>query len=120
VEELLNHPSGPVYFPAYELLMDDLRDYRFYNDDMLHPSSAAVEYIWNVFTDCWFDPKTSAVWKEVNNITKAVSHKITSGRVKEIKAFAEKMILKINKLQSRNAGLNLEKERKYFLDLQGF
>ena len=43
VEELLGHSSHPVYFPAYELLMDDLRDYRFYDDDLLHPSAAAID-----------------------------------------------------------------------------
>jgi hypothetical protein len=119
VEELLKHLSGPGYFPAYELLMDDLRDYRFYDDDLLHPSSEATDYIWNAFTECWFDQRTSDLWKEVNKITKAVSHRITSGRGKEIKIFAEKMISEISKLQSRHAGLDLEKEKKYFLDLQG-
>lgn len=117
VEELLKHSSCPGYFPAYELLMDDLRDYRFYEDDMLHPSAAAADYIWNAFSECWFDSKTSDLWKEVNKITKAVSHRITSDKEKEIKSFAEKMISGIDKLLVKNTGLNLEAERKYFLDL---
>ena len=49
VEELLKQKTAPQYFPAYELVMDDLRDYRFYNDDMLHPSTSAINYIWDVF-----------------------------------------------------------------------
>ena len=50
VEELLNHSVKPQYFPAYELLMDDLRDYRYYNDDMLHPSTIAIDYLWDAFS----------------------------------------------------------------------
>ena len=46
------------YFPAYELMMDELRDYRFYADDMIHPSAVAVDYIWQRFQDTYFDNKT--------------------------------------------------------------
>ena len=46
------------YFPSYEIMMDELRDYRFYADDMIHPSTQAVEYIWQRFQDTYFDNKT--------------------------------------------------------------
>jgi hypothetical protein len=118
VEELLGHPSKPDYFPAYELMMDDLRDYRFYDDDLLHPSQGAADYIWEAFSGCWFDNKTRELWKEVNKITKAVSHRILPGREGEIRAFAARMISAIDDLLSKNPGLNLEKEKRYFLDLQ--
>ena len=49
---------GVEYFPAYEIMMDELRDYRFYADDMIHPSAQAVEYIWQRFQDTYFDNKT--------------------------------------------------------------
>ena len=55
-------PAGRVrggsYFPSYEIMMDELRDYRFYADDMIHPSGVAVEYIWQRFQDTYFDNKT--------------------------------------------------------------
>ncbi len=51
-------PLAADYFPAYELLMDDLRDYRFYAADMLHPSPVAVDYIWTRFTETYFTPAT--------------------------------------------------------------
>lgn len=117
VEELLKHPSCPGYFPAYELLMDDLRDYRFYDEDMLHPSPAAIEYIWNAFSECWFDKKTEDIYKEVCKITRAVSHNINSGSGKETETFAKKMISEIDSLLSKNPVINLETEKKYFLDL---
>jgi hypothetical protein len=117
VEELLNHSSKPAYFPAYELLMDDLRDYRYYDDDMLHPSSTAVDYIWKAFSDCYFDVRTRELWKEVSGISKAVSHKIQSDSTAEIKKFAETILIRINKISKNNPSLNLNNEKKYFLDL---
>lgn len=53
------YPGSVHYFPAYELLMDELRDYRFYADDLCHPSSLAVEHVWQCFKDCCFTPKHS-------------------------------------------------------------
>ena len=61
VDEIVNGKSSNsqcFYFPSYEIMMDELRDYRFYADDMLHPSEKAVEYIWQRFQDTYFDNKT--------------------------------------------------------------
>ncbi len=117
VEKLLDHPSGPRYFPAYELVMDDLRDYRFYDNDMLHPSEAAVEYIWNAFSDCYFDNDTIELWKEIAKITRAVSHRIRSDSQESIKIFAEAILKKIDFVSAIRPSVNLDSERKYFLDL---
>ena len=117
VEEFLKHSSGPSYFPAYELVMDDLRDYRFYDDDMLHLSSAAVEYIWNAFSDCYFENETRDLYKEIIKITRSVSHRIHSGSSQNLKTFAETMLNKINAILSREPSLNFDSEKKYFLDL---
>ncbi|MDQ1332524.1 MAG: hypothetical protein QG576_559, partial [Bacteroidota bacterium] len=117
IEELLKHPSCPAYFPAYELLMDDLRDYRFYDDDLLHPSSAAIDYIWNAFSECWLDTKTLDLWKEINKVRKAFSHRINTDAGVEIKSFANKIISAIERINARHPGINLETEKNYFLDL---
>ena len=61
VDEIVNGKSSNsqcFYFPSYEIMMDELRDYRFYADDMIHPSEKAVEYIWQRFQDTYFDNKT--------------------------------------------------------------
>jgi hypothetical protein len=116
VEKLLEHPSKPAYFPAYELVMDDLRDYRFYEDDMLHPSALAVDYIWDAFCGCYFDNPTISLWQEVAKISKAVSHRIQTDSRNQIEKFAEKMISRIDSINSRNPEINLEKEREYFLN----
>ncbi len=117
VEELLKHTTGPLYFPAYELLMDDLRDYRFYGEDMIHPSAAAVDYIWEAFTDCYFNKKTLDQWNEVNKITMALSHRIQSGSGGEIKKFARNMLSRIDSVSAKIPSINLQKERKYYSDL---
>ncbi len=119
VEKLLKHSSGPDYFPAYELVMDDLRDYRFYDNDMLHPSEAAVEYIWDAFSDCYLDGDTIDLWKEVARITRAVSHRIRSGSQESIKIFAEAILKKIDSVSAIRPSINLDPERRYFLDLLG-
>jgi hypothetical protein len=117
VEKLLEHPSKPEYFPAYELVMDDLRDYRFYEDDMLHPSTLAVDYIWDAFYHCYFDNATISMWQEVAKISKAVSHRIQTDTKDQIRKFAESIISRIDLINSKNPAINLEKERRYFLDL---
>ncbi len=117
VEKLLGHPSKPGYFPSYELVMDDLRDYRFYGEDMLHLSSAAIEYIWNSFSDCYLNSETRDLYKEIIKITQAVSHRIHSGSSQKIKIFAETMLKKIESVRSRIPSLNFDSEIQYFLDL---
>ncbi|WP_028979357.1 GSCFA domain-containing protein [Sporocytophaga myxococcoides] len=63
------------YFPAYELLMDDLRDYRFYKDDLIHPTPMAENYIWEKFSGCYFTEETNSILLEWNQIQKALCHK---------------------------------------------
>lgn len=63
------------YFPAYELLLDDLRDYRFYESDMLHPNASAQTYIWEKFKSTFFDPATLDLIKEWQKIQKALQHR---------------------------------------------
>ncbi len=114
VEELLKHWSGPGYFPAYELLMDDLRDYRYYADDMLHPSVLAVEYIWNAFTKCYFDEETIGLWEEAVKIVKAFSHRLRSGTGRQVKQFALNTIRQIDSLASKLPGIDFREEKNYF------
>lgn len=63
------------YFPSFEIMMDDLRDYRFYNSDMVHPNETAVDYIWEHFQQVWIDEKTLPTQKEVDTIQKGLAHK---------------------------------------------
>lgn len=117
VEELLRHSSSPGYFPAYEILMDELRDYRFYDDDMLHPSQQAVEYIWEAFSECYLDEKTSGIYREAAKIVKASQHRISTSSGSKTKQFAENILDKIKSLENQVPGINFSKEKQHFLEL---
>jgi hypothetical protein len=117
VEKLLEHPSQPGYFPAYELVMDDLRDYRFYDEDMLHITGLAVDYIWNAFSNCYFDNTTMNLWQEISKISKAVFHRIQTESPEHIRKFAENIISRIDTITSKNPAIDLLTERKYFVGL---
>jgi len=117
IEELRKHSSLPGYFPAYELMMDDLRDYRFYNDDMLHPSDLAIEYIWEAFTGAYLDNKTLNTYNEVLKITKACRHRMKNDSGNRVKEFAENMLIKISEIEKSLPAVILDAERIYFQSL---
>ena len=118
IEKLLGHPSAPQYFPAYELLMDDLRDYRFYAGDMLHPSPEAVEYIWDAFMSVYFSKETRELWNECSSIGKGMNHIIRSDSPAQVSAFAAAMLRKIDAVSAKAPHVNLANERVYFNSLQ--
>ncbi|MDP1069134.1 GSCFA domain-containing protein, partial [Klebsiella pneumoniae] len=63
------------YFPAYELVIDDLRDYRFYAEDLVHPNYQATQYVWEKFTEACIDPAAHPMMKEIASIQLAVKHR---------------------------------------------
>jgi len=67
--------SQSHYFPSYEIMMDELRDYRFYNQDLLHPSPLAVDYIWQRFKDVWMADSATKIMTDVDTIQKGLQHK---------------------------------------------
>lgn len=69
------YPQQVAYFPAYELLMDDLRDYRFYADDLVHPSPMAEAYIWQKFSQTYFLPDTQELLRQWQEVRKALGHR---------------------------------------------
>ena len=62
------------YFPSFELMMDDLRDYRFYKEDMIHPTEVAEDYIWSKFSESFFSKETREIMKEWHKVRKAIEH----------------------------------------------
>lgn len=75
VEQICEKVSGCIYFPAYELMYDDLRDYRFYASDLAHPSETAIEYIWEIFCKTFLDEKGLAKIKEGIKRYKTLNHR---------------------------------------------
>ena len=93
--------GGGFYFPAYEIINDELRDYRFYADDMLHPSSQAVEYIWQRFSEVYLSPEAKAFLKEWHPLKAALNHKPFNPESDEYLQFMDKTMLKIAELQKK-------------------
>jgi len=114
VEELLRHPASLGYFPAYEIVMDDLRDYRYYGADMVHLSETASDYIWNVFSESYLDSGVMGVWKEVVKITKALQHRLKKDAPGSTVKFAERILQQIEFVASKVPEVDLERERTYF------
>ena len=89
------------YFPAYEIVNDELRDYRFYQDDMLHPSSQAVEYIWQRFSEVYLSDEAKNFLKEWAPLKAALAHKPFDPESDEYRAFMNKTMLKVAELQKK-------------------
>ena len=112
-QQLVDKYTGRIsYFPAYELMMDELRDYRFYADDMLHPSKIAVDYIHERFCDTYMCPETKATMKEVGEICRALSHIPLNPSSDAYKQFLMQTLLKIKRLQEKFPYLCLSEEEK--------
>ena len=79
--------SRPYYFPAYEIVLDELRDYRFYKEDMLHPSAQAVEYIWQQLVEYYLSPSAKQFIKEWKPIKEALGHRPFHPESEEYKLF---------------------------------
>ncbi|WP_028912746.1 GSCFA domain-containing protein [Prevotella sp. MA2016] len=89
------------YFPAYEIVNDELRDYRFYAEDMLHPSAQAVEYIWQRFSEVYLSDEAKAFIKEWQPLKAALNHKPFNPDSDEYRQFMDKTMLKIAALQKK-------------------
>lgn len=75
VEEICNQLDCCFYFPAYEIVNDDLRDYRFYASDLVHPSEEAVDYLWEIFRATYIDAEGEKLLKEGESMVKAFAHR---------------------------------------------
>jgi hypothetical protein len=113
--ELLGKISDSEYFPAYEIMMDDLRDYRFYNDDMTHPTPLAVNYIWNAFYNKFFSEETIKLNAQIEEIVTARGHRLKNPNSENSKRFKKEQLMKIEKIQSCHPQMPFEEEIRYFL-----
>jgi hypothetical protein len=75
VHEAITTQSQVAYFPAYEYVMDDLRDYRFYSEDLVHPNYAATQYVFEQFVASYMTEETQAIMRQVAEIQLAMQHK---------------------------------------------
>jgi len=94
-------PEKVAYFPAYEIVNDELRDYRFYNPDMLHPSQQAVEYIYERFSETYFSDDTNKFLSEWRPIKEALAHRPINPDCEQYKLFLERTKEKLETLKRK-------------------
>ncbi|MDR0419836.1 MAG: GSCFA domain-containing protein [Prevotellaceae bacterium] len=113
-DEICRSNSRCQYFPAYEIMMDELRDYRFYADDMLHPSNLAINYIWTKFSVAAINAESLKIINEIKKILAAKSHKVFNPDSDEHRKFLKACFEKTVQLQTKYPFLNLTEELEYF------
>lgn len=89
------------YFPSFEIMMDELRDYRFYAEDMLHPNQVAIDYIWKRFSDSNISDESYSIMNEVETIQKGLQHRAFNSKLEGHQQFLSKLQDKIAKLQKQ-------------------
>ena len=105
------YPQHITYFPAYEIVMDQLRDYRFYADDMIHPSTVAINYIWEQFKNSYFTKNTMEVIEQYTEIQKAINHKPFNPSSEQYHKFIMQTLLKVEQLKEKIPFFDLNNER---------
>ena len=98
------------YFPSYEILLDELSDYRFYADDMIHLSSTAIDYIWNKFRSAAMDADTIKLSLDIERVMAAVNHRPLHPQSEEFANFAKHVVESMDRLKAKYPTLNFSKE----------
>jgi hypothetical protein len=113
IDEICQKHERASYFPSYEIVMDELRDYRFFEEDMLHPNKIAVNYIWDKLRESFMQTETMAIMKEIEKITQATKHRPFNPETETFQVFAKQNYEKL-KLLVTQYKLDLSEEEKYF------
>ena len=106
VHEIISEELNTHYFPSYEIMMDELRDYRFYAEDMVHPNQVAIDYIWEKFTETWISSEAMPVMKRIDTIQKGLSHRPFSETSEAHQKFKNDLQEKIRTLQKDYPQIN--------------
>jgi len=108
IHNVNNQSSTVNYFPSFEIMMDELRDYRFYAEDMLHPSQAAIDYIWIKFFENYVDEKEFATMNQVCEIQRALKHRPFNPNTESHQKFLESLRIKILTLSEKLPNIHFE------------
>lgn len=114
VHQLVDGEADTFYFPAYELVIDDLRDYRFFAEDMVHPNYAATNYVWEKFVETCIDEPSRSLMKEIATIVSARNHKAFNPASEQHKKFLQVNAEKVKQLMKAYSYLDLNEEAAYF------
>lgn len=116
VEQIVSlFPGSCAYFPSYEIVMDELRDYRYYAADMLHLNDVAVDYIWNVFEENLIDEASRQLITKIRKVNSALHHRPLNPGTLEYTKFLKSNLQNIHKLELDYPYLNLKLEKEHFI-----
>jgi hypothetical protein len=101
IYKILNEFSDVEYFPAYEIMMDDLRDYRFYDADMIHPSGVAIDYIWKKFRERYFSKETQEIVERWSLVKKSLNHRAFNPGSRKHRDFLKSVLSELNALKTK-------------------
>jgi len=115
IEELQQlFPENTSYFPAYEIVMDELRDYRFYAEDMIHTNEITINYIWKRFADSFFSKDTTGTISEIEKLVQATRHRPFNPQSDTFRQFIRKNIALLEKFEKKYPYIDFGAEREYF------
>lgn len=101
VHQVIGPRKKVHYFPSYEILLDELRDYRFYKEDMIHPNEMAITYIWEKFAATWITNESKTVMKQVETIQKGLAHRPFNSDSEAHRKFLDNIAHQIDEIQSK-------------------
>jgi hypothetical protein len=101
IHQVVEARENIYYFPSYEIMMDELRDYRFYAEDMLHPNEIAIDYIWECYKSVWISSEANNTMHEVDSIQKVLNHKPFNPESEAYKVLLEQLEKRKNDLNSK-------------------
>lgn len=101
VHSMVERFDNVSYFPSYEIIVDELRDYRFFKEDMIHPSEQTINYVWDRFLETYFDNESRAFISEWNKLQRAIDHKPFQPNSKNYQDFLKKTLEKLEKLNGK-------------------
>ena len=116
IDALCKQNKDCYYFPSYEIIMDELRDYRFYKDDMLHPSQQAVNYIWDKFKEKCISKLSYDTIYQIEKLNQSINHKPLNPESKKHKEFKAKQYIFCKSLSDKYNNIDLTNELDYFRD----
>jgi len=114
VHEIIDSTENTAYFPSYEYVIDDLRDYRFYAEDLVHPNYAASNYVWEKWVETYMNEETQTIMKQVAELQLAMQHKPFFAGSSQHRAFLENCIVKTERLLSLYPYLPLNDQVQFF------
>ncbi len=116
LHKILQQYTNIYYFPAYEIFMDELRDYRYYASDMLHPSNDGIEHVWKRFKDALIEKSQHELMKQVEEIMQACMHKPMLPQSATYHSLRQNILSKIKKLEQQYPFLRFDKEKILLFD----